>query len=71
MQLACPLDGAWSVRFGSSEKWTGPDGKTHEFVRGTCGRCGTEVLVNPSTRAVELAAARLSAAGTMRKMSGG
>lgn len=69
MRLACPLDGSWEVRFSTAEVWTGPDGE-HEFVRGRCSRCGTLVLTEPSVRAVELAAARLSAAGAMRKVAG-
>jgi hypothetical protein len=70
VKLCCPLDGTWSVRFSSAETWTGPDGVTREMVRGRCERCQSVVLTEPSQQAIELAAARLSTAGAMRRVAG-
>jgi hypothetical protein len=67
IRLACPncssQGGTWTV--GSVlETWRGPDGEKVAVAAGTCERCASRVLFDPSGQAVTEIGARQAVART-------
>jgi len=62
MHFCCQICGSWTVKVArTAETWFRADGAEFEFNAGTCTRCDSFQLIEPTAEAIELAAERMQA----------